>query len=76
MPCITLTPPSKDMKTEAVSAGYYHSPWTQQNYPKIPILTIDDLLHRERVKMPPPFNAFKQAWRVGPDAPEKHDLGL
>jgi site-specific DNA-methyltransferase (adenine-specific) len=73
---ITLHPPSKDMKTEAVSAGYYHSPWTHVDYPKIQILTIDDLLHGKRVEMPPPFNAFKQARRVGPDAPEQHDLGL
>jgi len=30
---ITLEPPSKDMNTEAVSAGYYYSPGWNQNYP-------------------------------------------
>jgi site-specific DNA-methyltransferase (adenine-specific) len=62
---ITLEPPSKPMNTEAVSAGYYHSPGWGQNYPRIQILTIDDLLHgRAEVKMPPQFGTFKQAQRV------------
>src|SRR5260370_30160769 len=31
---ITLEPPSKDMITEAVSAGFYHSPGWNQDYPR------------------------------------------
>ena len=59
---ITLEPPTRDMNTEAVSVGYYHSPGWGQNYPRIQILTTDDLLHnRAEVKMPPQFGTFKQA---------------
>lgn len=39
---ITLAEPTKPMATEAVSAGFYKSP--KGDFPKIQILTIDDLL--------------------------------
>jgi hypothetical protein len=42
---ITLEEPSRDMRTEAVSAGYYHSPGWGQDYPRIQILTVEELLH-------------------------------
>jgi len=41
------------MQVEAVSAGYYHSPIWNKDYPKIQILTIDELLHGKIVDMPP-----------------------
>lgn len=61
---ITLDEPTRDMTTEAVSAGYYHSPGWGQQYPKMQILTIADLLRGTEVKMPPSFGTFKQAQRV------------
>jgi hypothetical protein len=50
---ITLEPPTSPMKVEAVDAGYYHSPIWDKDYPKIQILTIDELLHGQTVDMPP-----------------------
>jgi len=50
---ITLEPPTEPMKVEAVSAGFYHSPIYDKDYPKIQILTIDELLHGKTVDMPP-----------------------
>jgi len=41
---VTLKEPTKPMRTEAASAGTYTSPWDNQAYPKIQILTIDQLL--------------------------------
>ena len=71
---ITLEKPSQDMNTEAVSAGFYHSLGWNQNYPRIQILTIEELLHSAEVKMPPQFGTFKQAQRVqhqsGAEQPE------
>lgn len=61
---ITLEDPSRDMNKEAVSAGYYHSPGWGTDYPKIQILTINDLLHGSEVKMPPQYGTFKEAQRV------------
>jgi site-specific DNA-methyltransferase (adenine-specific) len=50
---ITLEPPTGPMKTEAADAGYYHSPIWDRDYPKIQILTIEDLLAGKTVDMPP-----------------------
>lgn len=62
---ITLEAPSHDMNTEAASAGYYHSPGWNRDYPRIQILTVADLLRNHaEVKMPPQHGTFKQAQRV------------
>jgi len=50
---ITLEPPTTPMKVEAVAAGYYHSPIYDKDYPKIQILTIEELLGDKTVDMPP-----------------------
>jgi len=50
---ITLEPPTGPMQTEAVTAGFYHSPGWDKDYPKIQILTIEELLHGKAVDMPP-----------------------
>src|SRR5258708_31180026 len=74
---ITLEEPSRDMMTEAVSAGYYHSPGWNKDYPCIQILTINDLLHnRAEVKMPPQLGTFKQAQRVQQAEAEQAELGF
>lgn len=65
---ITLEEPTRDMTTEAVSAGFYESPGWSASYPKIQILTIEQLLNGETVKMPGQFGTFRQAPRVRPEA--------
>ena len=49
---ITLEPPTSPMKVEAVDASYYHSPIYDKDYPKIQILTIEELLHGKTVDIP------------------------
>ena len=61
---VTLEPPSKDMKTEAASAGFYTSLGSGKEYPRLQILSIADLLQGAEVKMPPQYGTFKQARRV------------
>ena len=73
---ITLEPPSRDMTAEAVSAGFYFSPGWNQNFPRIQILTIEELLHGSTVKMPPQFGTFKQAQRVQQSDAQQAELGL
>jgi DNA modification methylase len=41
---ITLEAPTSAMRVEAASAGMYHSPWDKQDYPKVQVLTIEELL--------------------------------
>lgn len=60
---ITLEEPTKDMIAEAVSSGYYHSKLWQQDYPRIQILTVQELLNDKQINMPrsAPSQTFKQA---------------
>ncbi len=64
---ITLEPPSRDMITEAVSAGYYDSPGWHQKYPRIQIRTIAELLKGAKIEMPPQHGTFKQAQKAHKD---------
>jgi site-specific DNA-methyltransferase (adenine-specific) len=73
---ITLEEPSRDMTTEALKAGFYHSPGWNKDFPRIQILTIEELLHNAEVKMPPQFGTFKQAQRVQQTGAEQAELGL
>jgi len=64
---ITLEKPTKPMREEAADAGRYESKlWHDKDYPKIQILTIEDLLSgKERVEAPPQLNPFAKAQREG-----------
>jgi hypothetical protein len=59
-----LQPPTKDMTKEAVSAGFYQSQWG--NFPRLQILTIEDLLTGKATALYPRLNAatFKRATRL------------
>lgn len=72
---ITLEPPTKEMKEEAVKAGFYFSPGWNQNYPKIQILTIEELLKGQSVQMPPTNLTFKTAPR-NEKSSEQKDLNI
>jgi site-specific DNA-methyltransferase (adenine-specific) len=61
---ITLEDPSRDMLTEAVKQGFYHSPGWNKDYPALQIFTIADLLAGAEIKMPPEYGTFRQAQRV------------
>jgi len=61
---ITLEPPTREMRTEAVSAGSYHSPLWDTDYPKIQILTIEELLQGKAVEMPSATSPYAQAPKV------------
>jgi site-specific DNA-methyltransferase (adenine-specific) len=59
---ITLAEPTKPMLTEAVKAGFYETPYGK--YPKIQILTIEELFAGKRPQIPLiDTTAFKKAQR-------------
>jgi site-specific DNA-methyltransferase (adenine-specific) len=60
---ITLEPTTKDMQHEAVSAGFYHSPIWNKDFPKLQILTIEQLLSGATVQMPPTARTYKKTQR-------------
>jgi len=61
---ITLEPASSEMCKEAVSAGFYSSELWQRKYPKLQILSIEELLNDKGIQMPAPYGTFKKAQRV------------
>jgi site-specific DNA-methyltransferase (adenine-specific) len=48
---ITMRAPSRNMRLEAATAGFYHSPWGR--HPRLQILTVEQLLAGEGVDYPP-----------------------
>ena len=61
---ITLEEPTSAMRTEAVSAGFYHSEVWQKDYPKIQLRTIEELLAGKDFELPPHPSVYQAAERV------------
>ncbi len=51
---ITLQKPSKAMRAEAAGAGFYSSPGWKKHYPRLQILTIEELLKGKTIDYPAP----------------------
>lgn len=60
---VTLEAPTKDMVKEAASAGFYASPGWGKSFPRVQLLTIEDLLAGKQPELPPANVSFKQATR-------------
>ena len=50
---VTSNPPTKPMLDEAESAGTFHSDELDRDYPKIQILSAQDLLEGKKMSLPP-----------------------
>ena len=61
---LTLEGSSSHMRNEAASAGFFHSDGWNKDYPRIQILTVEELLTGKQVDMPPSGVTFKQAEKV------------
>ena len=71
---LTLEPPTKPMVTEAAKAGFYKSELWQKDYPRIQILTIEEILDGTRPEIPPQQSPFAQAPRERKKAKTKRLL--
>ena len=60
---ITLEEPTGPMRTEAVSAGFYHSDIWQRDYPKIQLRTVSELLAGRGFELPARLPAYEAAQR-------------
>ncbi len=63
---LTLNAPTKAMRTEAASAGFYDSPWGGQ-HPRVQILPVGELLAGKKLDAPPPrqtSRTYKRAPKV------------
>lgn len=61
---VTLEDPTRDMLKEAAIAGAYHSPVWNQDYQRIQVLTIAEMLSGAVVKMPQSAATFKATPRI------------
>jgi site-specific DNA-methyltransferase (adenine-specific) len=50
---ISMQDPTQPMRTEAASAGFYHSPGWNKNYPRLQLVTIANLLGGKGIDYPP-----------------------
>ena len=58
---LTLALPTRDMLTEAAAAGFYESDFWKKKYPRIQIITIEDLLNGKRPDLPWGGSPFAKA---------------
>ena len=75
---ICLAEPTKPMKVEAASAGFYTSPWNDKKYSRLQILTIKELLEGKAIDYPPTGAnvTFKKAAKVEEEEAEMEGLPL
>jgi site-specific DNA-methyltransferase (adenine-specific) len=64
---ITLQEPTKDMISEAKSAGFYINPLNGYQIEKIKIVTIQQIINGERLNLPMILDVLKKAQRNGAD---------
>lgn len=62
---VTLEPASGPMQTEAVEAGFYTSGFWGRDFPRVQIVTIEDLLAGKKPDVPPARQTFQQAPVIG-----------
>ncbi len=72
---LTLEEPTKAMRTEAASAGFYASPWGK--HPRLQIVTVGELLEGKRLHAPPSRQTsvtYKRAPRAVPKVAEQRRI--
>lgn len=55
------------MRREALEAGFYQSEVMQRDYPRIQILTIQELFRKKEPQMPPLYSPYRLAERRNRD---------
>ena len=71
---ITLEEPTRDMRTEAVSSGFFQSHLWDRDFQKIQIRTIAELLREQDFDLPPRQPAYQPAHRVRPTVGQQGTL--
>ena len=71
---LTMEEPTKAMTTEAASAGFYDSRGWKKKYPRLQILTIEELLDGKKIDYPQTSVTFKKAPKAKAKGPEQMHL--
>jgi len=67
---LTLEQPTRPMKKEAAAKGFYKPQLLQKDFPKIQIITIEELLHGRKLELPMLDIPYKKAKRFIPHEPQ------
>lgn len=71
---ITMQEPTKQMRTETASAGFYDSPWNKR-YPRLQILTVSEIIGGKGIEYPRLANTtFKKAPKAKNENAKNYDL--
>lgn len=73
---ITLESSTREMRLEANTAGFYHSEIMNRDYPRIQILTIEELLQNPEKFVIPPGGEYKAAPKFSPIPKPQTDLKI
>ena len=77
---ISLQPPTKEMVTEAVSAGFYEHKTNAQKYPHLQLRTVKELMDGKGIERPSTVAALDETFKKAPKAKakghEQRGLGL
>ena len=73
---ITLEPPTGPMRQEAASSGFYHSPHWNRDYPRIQIVTVEDLMDGRAPAIPHGAIGLQRAARVRRNGAQQPGLEL
>ena len=77
---ISLHEPTAGMQADAASAGFYAHKQTGQQYPKLQLRTVDELMEGKGIARPSNYAAvdetFKRAPRAKAKGHEQQGLGL
>ncbi len=72
---ISLQEPTRPMREEEASGGFYRSDLWQRDFPKIQLRTIDQLLDGQGFDLPPRQPSYQPATRIRPAEGEQRELG-
>ena len=77
---ISLQSPTREMVAEAVSAGFYEHKLTKQQYPRLQLRTVKELMEGKPLERPSNVAAVDETFKKAPKAAAKghhqHNLGL
>jgi DNA modification methylase len=74
---LSFETPTKPMRAEAATAGFYESEWTKKKYPRLQLLTVGELLSGKSIARPEVTGSnqtYKQAPKAVPRVAEPKDL--
>jgi DNA modification methylase len=69
---ISLQPPTGPMEAEAASAGFYAHKMNGQQYPRLQLRTVKELMDRKGIERPSNVAAVDETFKKAPESKKKH----